>query len=138
MMIAYIAPILRSQLEQTHCARLWFYMSDWLSVTRFLNIRRSGVLTALAWLVPHETAAVWAHVLCTSYNHAPCYFIQSHIRKVYACLAVIFHQHFWQNDRDLLRATAVSLNTEHTARVSSVRVALVPCLVHKLLWGGPT
>ena len=53
----------------------------------FLNIHRSGVLTALAWLVPHETAAVSAQVLCTPYNHAPIYFMQSHIRKVYACLA---------------------------------------------------
>ena len=44
-------------LEQTHCARLWFYMSDKLFIARFLNIHRSGVLTALAWLVPHETAA---------------------------------------------------------------------------------
>ena len=30
--------------------------------------------------------------------------MQSHIRKVYACLAVTCHLHFWQNDRDLLRA----------------------------------
>ena len=57
----------------------------------FLNIKRSGVLTALAWLVPHETAAVSAQVLCTPYNHAPCHFTQSHIRKVYACLAVTCH-----------------------------------------------
>ncbi len=35
--------ILRS-LEQTHCARLWFYMSDKLFIARFLNIHRSGVL----------------------------------------------------------------------------------------------
>ena len=35
--------ILRS-LEQTHCACLWFYMSDKLFITRFLNIHRSGVL----------------------------------------------------------------------------------------------
>ena len=35
--------------------------------------------------------------------------MQSHIRKVYACLAVTSHLHFWQNDRDLLRATAVGL-----------------------------
>ena len=28
--------------------------------------------------------------------------------KVYACLAVTCHLHFWQNDRDLLRATAVT------------------------------
>ena len=99
--------ILRS-LEQTHCARMWFYMSDWLFILRFLNIHRSGVPTALAWLVPHETAAVSTQVLCTPYNHATCHFIQSHIRKVYACLAVTCHLHFWQNDRDLLRATAVA------------------------------
>ena len=77
-------------------------------VCLFLNIHRSGVLTALAWLVPHETAAVSAQVLCTPYNHAPCHFMQSHIRKVYACLAVTCHLHFWQNDRDRLRATAVT------------------------------
>ena len=74
----------------------------------FLNIHRSGVLTALAWLVPHETAAVSAQVLCTPYNHALCHFMQSHIRRVYACLAVTCHLRFWQNDRDLLRATAVT------------------------------
>ena len=74
----------------------------------FLNIHQSGVLTVLAWLVPHETAAVLAQVLCTPYNHAPCHFMQSHICKVYACLAVTCHLHFWQNDRDLLRATVVT------------------------------
>ena len=42
------------------------------------------------------------------YNHARCHFMQSHIRKVYAYLAVTCHLHFWQNDRDLLRATAVT------------------------------
>ena len=105
-MITYIA--LFSALEQTHCARMWFYMSDKLFIARFLNIHRSGVLTALAWLVPHETAAISAQALCTAYNHAPCHFMQSHIRKVYACLAVTCHLHFWQNDQDLLRATAVT------------------------------
>ena len=34
--------------------------------------------------------------------------MQSHIRKVYACLAVTCHLHFGQNDQDLLRATAVT------------------------------
>ena len=42
------------------------------------------------------------------YNHAPCHFIQSHIRKVRAYLAVTWHLHVWQNDRGLLRATAVT------------------------------
>ena len=99
--------ILRS-LEQTHCARMWFYMSDWLFIARFLNIHRSGVLTVLAWLVPHETAAISAQVLFTPYNHAPCHFMQSHVRKMYAYLAVTCHLHFWQDDRDLLRTTEVT------------------------------
>ena len=47
-------------------------------------------------------------VLCTQYNHAPCHFIQSHIRKVYACLAVTCHLHLWQSDLNLLRATVVT------------------------------
>ena len=47
-------------------------------------------------------------VLCTPYNHAPCHFMQSHICKVYACLAVTCHLRLWQNDRGLLRATAVT------------------------------
>ena len=34
--------------------------------------------------------------------------MQIHIRKVYACLAVTCHLHFWQNDRDDLCATAVT------------------------------
>ena len=34
--------------------------------------------------------------------------MQSHIRKVHACLVVTCHLHFWKNDRDLLRATAVT------------------------------
>ena len=42
-------------------------------------------------------------VLCT-----PCHFMQSHIRKVFVCLAVTCHLHLWQNDRGLLRATAVT------------------------------
>ena len=58
--------------------------------------------------MPHETTAVLAQVLWTPYNHAPCHFVQSYIHKVYACLAVTCHLHFWQNDRDLLRATVVT------------------------------
>ena len=49
--------------------RLYVVLHEWLAfIARFLNIHRSGVLTALAWLVPHETAAVSAQVLCTPYN----------------------------------------------------------------------
>ena len=44
--------------------------------------------------MPHETAAISAQVLCTPYNHAPCHFMQSHIRKVCACLALTCHLRF--------------------------------------------
>ena len=101
--IALFSDLLR-RLTALACDSTWvtsFYSA-------FLNIHRSGVLTALAWLVPHEKAAVSVQVLCTPYNHAPCHFMQSHIRTVYACLAVTCHLHFWQNDWDLLRATAVT------------------------------
>ena len=106
LMIAYIAlfSALLSTLTALACGSTWVTSF----IARFFNIHRSGVLTALAWLVPHETAAVSAQVLCTPYNNAPCHFMQSHIRKVYACLAVTCHLHFWQNNRDLLRAAAVT------------------------------
>ena len=74
----------------------------------YLNIQRSGILTALAWLVAHETAAVSAR---SEYTIQPCTMslhAHSHIRKVHACLAVTCHLHLRQNDQYLLRATAVT------------------------------
>ena len=41
-------------------------------------------------------------------TNAEARFNKIHIRKVYACLAVTCHLHFWQNDRDLLNFTAVT------------------------------
>ena len=61
----------------------------------------------LAWLVPQETAAISAHSL---YTIQPCT-MSLHAKphsKVYVCLAVACRLHFWQNDRDLLRATAMT------------------------------
>ena len=95
---------LSSRLTALACGSAWVTSF----IARFFNIHRSGVHTALAWLVPHETAAVSAQLMCTPYNHAPCHFMQSHIHKVYACLDVTCHLHFWQNDRDILRATVVT------------------------------
>ena len=101
--------ILRSRADSL---RSHVILHEWIAFySTFLNIHRSGVLTALAWLVPQESAARESQsrrVLCAPYNHAPCHFMQSHIRKVYACLAVTCHLRFWQNDRGLLRATAVT------------------------------
>ena len=52
--------------------------------------------------------------LCTPYNHAPVYshFIHSHIRRMHVCFAVTCHLHFWQNDRDRLRAATVTRGME--------------------------
>ena len=98
-------------------------LQEWIAFyITFLNIHRSGVLTALAWLVPQESAARESQsrrVLCTPYDHAPCHFMQSHIHKVYACLAVTCHLRFWQNDRGLLHATAVTLGWNGYRRVST-------------------
>ena len=41
-------------------------------------------------------------------TNAEARFNKIHIRKVYACLAVTWHLHFWQNDQDFLRATVVT------------------------------
>ena len=47
--------------------------------------------------------------------------MQSHIRKVYACLAVTCHLHFWQNDRGLLHATAVTMGVERIPKLESAQ-----------------
>ena len=98
-----------SALEQTHCARMWFYMSEQLFIARFFFWLSTEVAYLQRWHGwCHKKLLPSRRVLCTPYNHAPCHFMQSHIRKVYACLAVTCHLRFWQNDRGLLRATAVT------------------------------
>ena len=51
------------------------------------------------------TSSVYTIQPCISLQ---CHFIQSHTGRVHMCLAVTYHLHFWQNDWDLLRATAVT------------------------------
>ena len=101
--------ILRSRADSL---RSHVILHEWTAFySAFLNIQRSDVPTALAWLVPQESAARESQsrrILCTPYNHAPCHFMQSHICKVYACLAVTCHLRFWHNGQGLLRATAVT------------------------------
>ena len=80
------SPILHSRADslRSHVIldeRIPFYSALYFFlIFFFLNIYRSGVLTALAWLVPRETAAVSAQVLCTPYNHAPCHHIVEVVR----------------------------------------------------------
>ena len=74
--------------------------------------------------MPHKTAAISAHVLCTPCNHTPVYshFVRCHICRVPVCLAVTCHLHFWQNDKDLSRANAVTRGgADMEIRVSTER-----------------
>ena len=78
-------------------------LHEWIDFySTFLNPLKWCTYSAGMKLLPSR------HILCTPYKHVPCHFMQSHIHKVHACLAVTCHLHFWQNDRDLLHATAVT------------------------------
>ena len=79
------------------------------------NLHRSDILTTLfgscmagaTWNCCRPGGnSVYTTQLCTS--RLQCHFIQSDIGKMRVFLAVICHLHFRQNDRDLLRATAVT------------------------------
>ena len=86
--------------SQAGSLRSHLILHGWLAFySVYLNIHQSGVLTVLARLVPHETAAILARSV---YTIQPCCFMQSHICKVYACLTVTCHLRFWQNDQDHL------------------------------------
>ena len=87
--------------------------------------------------MPHQTAAIFAHILCAPYNYAPvysvtlfkatyvggiqCHFIQSHICKRHVCLAVTCHLHFWQNDRDLFTCYCGNTGVEQILKWESAQ-----------------
>ena len=98
-----------STLEQTHCA-LVACDSKWVAVafySAFLNFHKGGVFTVL--FACYMAAAISARSV---YTIQPCtmshHFMQSHIWRTLACLAVTCHLHFWQNDWDIFYATAVT------------------------------
>ena len=64
-----------SQADSLCSCRMGFRMSNYpFAAHSFFIVHQSGVLTVLliTWLVPHETAAILAQVLCP-YSHAPVY-----------------------------------------------------------------
>ena len=100
--------ILRSRADSLRsCLNEWLAFCSAFSLsTEVVNLQRCLVVT---WLVPRETAAISARSVDTIRSCTmSCHFMQSHTHRVYACLVVTWHLHFWQNDRDLLRATAVT------------------------------
>ena len=124
MLIAFIqrySPLL-SRLTAHACDSTWVNSFLYYSSV-FLNINLGGILTLLqhwyGWC--HMKLLLLWHVLCTPYNHAPCHFIQSHIHKVHACLAVMCHLPFRQNDLDLLHAIAVTWGVEWIPKYESAQ-----------------
>ena len=104
----YIALV--SAREPTHCACMGFYRSGQLFIARF-EYHRSGVLNGadIAGATKKKKKKKMPQsrrVLYTPYSHAPCHFLENHMRRVRACLDVACHLYFWQNDRDLLDVTA--------------------------------
>ena len=98
--------------------------SDCSFTQRVLNIDRSGVYLQHCLvgtrLAPRETAAVSARSV---YTTQPCimsrHCMKSHVRKgrVHLCFVVTGHLHFWQNDRDILRSTAVTRGGANDAQI---------------------
>ena len=64
-------------------------------------------------------------------TNAEARFNKSHIRKVYACLAVTCHLHFWQNDRDFLRATVVTRGWNGYRNKSQHRKSTLDVILHE-------
>ena len=84
--------------EQTHSALVVCH-SEWVTACSFTvratassDIQPSGY--SAVRLVPRETAAVSAHVLCRPCATLQCYFIRSHIRRVPVCFSVTCHLSF--------------------------------------------
>ena len=73
--------------------------------TQVVYLQRCLVVT---WLVPRKTAVVSARSVYTIQPCTmSCHSMQNHLRRVHAFLSVTSQLHFWQNDRDVLRAAAV-------------------------------
>ena len=79
-----------------------------------MKVSTGAALAVLPLLLPTDDELMLNVLRChLTYQgqvvtNAEARFNKSHIRKVYACLAVTCHLHFWQNDRDFLRATVVT------------------------------
>ena len=131
--------MLFSALELTHCAHWHVITNEWLYpfIVHIINIHGSGVLVALCgcwmagatWNAAVSASSVYTIQPCTRLQ---CHFIQSHIGRVYVCLAVTCHLHFWQNDRDLLCATAVTWGWNRYQNKSSGRIFF--SIVNFLCW----
>ena len=103
LMIAYIALFSAPWAGSLHSHVI---LHEWL--TYYSAFKKQ--ITEVVYLSAGMAGATWNcwHLGASLvYTIQPCHFMQSQLHKVCVCLAVTCHLHFWQNDQDLLRATAV-------------------------------
>ena len=107
LMIAYIAlfSALLSRLTALACGSTWV-TSHFFKLFLFISTEVVYLQRWHGWW--HMKLQPSRRKFCV--HHTAMHHVTScsHIRKVYACLAVTCHLHFWQNDRDLLCATVVT------------------------------
>ena len=113
-------------------------MSDNSFLQRALNIHASGVAAALFGCYIAGATRNCCHVGAFCVHHTTIdmsrHFRQSYTRRAHEYLAATCHLHFWQKDRDLLRATAVTRGwngyrnkTQHR-KLSLERIVFLPLL----------
>ena len=82
----------------------------------------SAGMAGATWNCSHLGASsVYTIQPCT------CHFMQSHICKVYACLAVTCHLHFWQHDWDFFTCYCDTEISQH--RKSTLEKKILPLLL---------
>ena len=86
----------RTFSEQTHCAQV---VCDWM-----ISLKSVTFAALFSCCMAGATWKCCRHGARCVYTIQPCI----SLGRVYVCLAATCHLHFWQNDRDLLRATAVT------------------------------
>ena len=113
-----------SSQDGNYCTILCFWADPlcsshmWLSEWR-LDLCSTFQMSTEVVTVLFSCWHAWCHVkllclsACSVYTIQPCtslwcHFVQSHIGRVHAYLAVTCHLHFWHNDWDLLCAAAVT------------------------------
>ena len=113
-LIVHICSAILCLGAESLCSRR-IYDSEWVTVAlrSVFWIHRKWCTHSAVWLLYG-----WCHVKLLpsrrtfgvqyATKHQFTVLFRSHIRRVHVCLALTCHLHFWGNDLDLLRATAVA------------------------------
>ena len=97
--------ILRALADSLRSCRMWFSERVTCNLSWRVSENPPTALFRRCTVCRLGACSVYTMQPCTSLQ---CHFIRSRTRRMPVCLAVTCHLHFWQNDRDLLRATAVT------------------------------